>query len=110
MPPEMTEPARPTAEASAPLPDLILYGRAGCHLCVETRGLLAAVLAQRADAGLVVPRLVERDIATNPEWERAFLTTIPVVELAGNRLELATGAAQLRRLLDEGLGAVPAQV
>jgi hypothetical protein len=110
MPTEMTKPARPTAEASAPLPDLILYGRAGCHLCDQTRGLLAALLAQRAAAGLAVPRLVDRDIATNPEWERAFLTTIPVVELAGTRLELATGAAQLRRLLDEALGAAPAGV
>jgi glutaredoxin-like protein DUF836 len=109
MPTEMTEPARPTAEASAPLPDLILYGRDGCHLCDETRELLAALLAQRADAGLPTPRLVERDIASNPEWERAFLTTIPVVELADARLELATSAAQLRRLLDEGLGVVPAQ-
>ena len=107
MPTEMTEPARPTAEASAPLPDLILYTRDGCHLCEETRRLLAALLAQRADAGLAVPRLVERDIAANPEWERAFLTTIPVVELAGARVELATGAARLRRLLDEGLDAVP---
>ena len=66
-------------------------------------------LAQRAEAGLAVPRLVERDIASNPDWERAFLTTIPVVELAGRRLELATGAARLRWLLDEGLGAVPAR-
>jgi hypothetical protein len=109
MPTEMTEPARPTAEASAPLPDLILYGRDGCHLCDETRDLLAALLARRADAGLAVPRLVERDIAANPEWERAFLTTIPVVELAGSRLELATGTARLRRLLDEVLGAAPAR-
>jgi hypothetical protein len=108
MPTEMTQPARRTAAASASLPDLILYGREGCHLCDETREVLAALLAQRAEAGLAVPRLVEHDIAGNPEWERAFLTTIPVVELAGTRVDLATSGARLRRLLDEALGAVPA--
>jgi len=109
MPTEMTEPARPTAEAPASLPDLILYTRDGCHLCDEARDLLAALLAQRADAGLPVPRLVERDIATNATWERAFLTTIPVAELGAHRVELATSAAALRRLLDEGLPAAPAR-
>ena len=89
----------------APLPDLVLYGRPGCGLCDEARGLLIALLDERAHAGLLSPRLVERDIDTDPAWERAFLTTIPVVELGDRRLELATSAAKLRRLLSDVLDA-----
>ena len=88
-----------------PLPDLVLYGRPGCGLCVETRAILVALQEQRARAGLTVPTLVERDIETDPAWERAFLTTIPVVELGDRRLELATSAAKLRRLLSDVLDA-----
>ncbi len=100
---EMIDPARPPAEAAAPLPDLVLYGRPGCHLCDDTREVIRALLTERAAAGRPVPRLLERDITTDPELHRAFLTTIPVVELAGRRLELATSAAKIRRLLDEVL-------
>ncbi|HKG56240.1 MAG TPA: glutaredoxin family protein [Candidatus Limnocylindrales bacterium] len=104
----MTDPARRSAAAPAPLPDLFLYGRDGCHLCDEARDLIAVLLAERADAGLSVPKVVERDIESNPDWAREFVTTIPVVELAGRRLELATSAARLRRLLDETLDRAPA--
>jgi hypothetical protein len=45
--------------------------------------------------------LVERDITTNDAWHRAFLTTIPVLELGDRRLELATSPAKIRRFLDE---------
>jgi glutaredoxin-like protein DUF836 len=100
MPGEMTEPARPTAAAATPLPDLILYRRDGCHLCDEARDVLTALLAERAAGGGPVPNLVERDITTNAAWEHAFVATIPVVEFGGRRLELATSATRLRRLLD----------
>jgi hypothetical protein len=102
---EMIDPARPPAEAPAPLPDLVLYGRPGCHLCDEAREILRSLLAERSATGRPIPRFVERDITTDPELHRAFLTTIPVVELAGRRLELATSAPKLRRLLDEVLDA-----
>jgi hypothetical protein len=102
---EMIEPARPTAEAPAPLPDLVLYGRPGCHLCDEAREILRSLLAERAATGRPAPRLLERDITTDSDLHRAFLTTIPVVELAGRRLELATSPAKLRRLLDDVLDA-----
>jgi glutaredoxin len=82
------------------LPDLILYSRPGCHLCDEARSLLAALLGQRASEGRRNPALVERDISTDPDWERAFFTTIPVVELGERRVELATSAAKLRALLE----------
>ena len=87
----------------APLPDLILYGRPGCGLCAETRALLTTLLAARARAGLTTPLIVERDIETEPAWERAFFTTIPVVELDGRRLELAISAARIGRFLSDAL-------
>ena len=48
--------------------------------------------------------LLERDIDGDPELQRRFFTTIPVVELGDRRLELATSPAKPRRLLDEVLG------
>lgn len=86
-----------------PLPDLILYARPGCSLCDETRAALGTLLADRAARGVPVPRLVERDIDTDAEWQRQFAFTIPVVELGQRRLELATSPARLRRLLADGL-------
>ncbi len=89
----------------APLPDLVLYGRAGCGLCDETRAILAALLDERHRAGLAAPTLLERDIETDPAWERAYFASIPVVELGDRRLELATSAARLRRLMADVLDA-----
>ena len=59
---------------------------------------------ERETAGLPTPPLVERDIETDPAWERAFFASIPVVELGDRRLELATSAAKLRRLLSRRPG------
>jgi hypothetical protein len=89
----------------ASLPDLILYGRPGCHLCDETRTLLAALLDERARGGLPVPTLVERDIESDPAWEQAYFTSIPVVELGERRIELATSVTKLRQLLADVLDA-----
>jgi Glutaredoxin-like domain (DUF836) len=87
--------------------ELYLYARAGCHLCEATRATLVQLLAEREASGLPSPTLVERDIDTNDDWQRAFMTTIPVVELAGRRLDLATSPARIRRLLADVLD-VPA--
>ncbi len=89
----------------APLPDLVLYGRPGCGLCDETRSLLTALLDERATTGRPIPALVERDIEADPALERAFFASIPVVELGDRRLELATSAAKLRRLMSDVLDA-----
>ena len=75
--------------------ELYLYTRAGCHLCDETRWTLVQFLGQRRVAGLPTPTLVERDIDTDESWQRAFMTTIPVVEVGGQRLELATSPAKI---------------
>ena len=89
----------------APLPDLVLYGRPGCGLCDETRAILGALLDERQRAGLATPVLRERDIETDPAWQRAFFASIPVVELGDRRLELATSAAKIRRLIADVLDA-----
>ena len=86
-----------------PLPELYLYTRAGCHLCDEARAIVQGLLEDRAARGRRTAAIRERDIETNPEWERQFFATIPVVELGGRRLELATSPAKLRRFLDEAL-------
>ena len=93
----MTDTVRASTEAATPLPDLVLYTRDGCHLCDGARDIATSLLASR---GADAPRLVERDITTNDEWHRQFLTTIPVLELGDRRLELATSVARIRRFLD----------
>ncbi|HET7167622.1 MAG TPA: glutaredoxin family protein [Candidatus Limnocylindrales bacterium] len=89
--------------ATPTIPDLILYGRPGCGLCTEARAMIGLLLADRAASGLPTPVLVERDIDSDPEWQRAFFATIPVVELGAGRLETVTSLAKLRRLLDDQL-------
>jgi hypothetical protein len=88
---------------TTPLPDLVLYTRPGCHLCDETRALVQGLLEDRAARGRRTAAIRERDITTNPEWERDYFDRIPVVELGGRRLDLAISAGALRRFLDEGL-------
>ena len=85
--------------------DLYLYARSGCHLCDDARRALVLLLADRHAAGLPSPTLVERDIDTDETWQRAFMTTIPVVELRGQRVELATSPSRIRRLLADVLDA-----
>ena len=88
---------------TAPLPDVILYTRVGCHLCEDARMVLQGLLEERAAAGRRASPLRERDITTNSEWERAYGSTIPVVEIGDRRLELATSTARLRRFVAEAL-------
>jgi hypothetical protein len=69
--------------------------------------LLEALLADRRARNLPTPNLVERDIDTDPAWQRAYFTTIPVVELGDRRLETMISLAALRRLFDEVLDREP---
>ena len=92
-------------DVTDPLPDLVLYARAGCHLCEETRGILEAMLQDRASRGLATPRLVERDIDTDPALHDRYAFVIPVVALGDQVIELATSPARLRRLLADALDA-----
>lgn len=88
---------------TTPLPDLILYGRPDCGLCDEAREVVAALLADRATRGLPVPAFVDRDIDTDPAWQRAYFSMIPVIELGDRRLETVTSLAKVRRLLADEL-------
>ena len=92
---------------NAPLPDLILYHRAGCHLCDVTRATLGLLFTERDGLGLFIPAIVERDIDTNDVWHRRYAFTIPVVALGDRELELATSPAALRRLLEDVLDTAP---
>ena len=89
----------------APPPDLILYVREGCHLCAEARISITLLLSERASTGRPTPRLVERDIESDPAWQRAYFATIPVIELGDRRVELVTSVAKMHRLLTDVLGA-----
>ena len=85
------------------VPQLFIYTKPGCGLCREALEALDGVIAGRRALALPLPAIVERDILTDPEWERAFFDKIPVVEFGDRRLELVTGAARLRRLLADVL-------
>jgi glutaredoxin-like protein DUF836 len=91
------------AAMSTPLPELVLYTRDGCGLCDETRAIVQSLLEDRAARGRRIAALHERDITTDPAWERQFFATIPVLELDGRRLELATSPGKVRRFLDDVL-------
>jgi hypothetical protein len=91
-----------------PLPDLVLYARPGCSLCDEAREAIGLVVDDRRARGLVVPRVVERDIEDDPELHRRLLERIPVAEIGNLRVELIVTVGKVRRLLNEALGEVPA--
>ena len=93
---------------AAPLPDLILYTRPGCHLCDEAREAIEAVLADRQARNLPVPSVVEIDIESDPELHRRFLERIPVVELESARVELIVTVGKLRRVFADVLDGTPA--
>jgi len=94
--------------ATPPLPDLILYSRPGCHLCDEARDAVQGILEDRAARSQPLARLREVDITTDPQLERRFFDTIPVVELGGDRLELAISPARIRRFVADHLDRVTA--
>ncbi len=83
--------------------EITLYTRAGCGLCVETRALLDALVARRTADGRPPTAVREVDIAADPVLERELFADIPVVEVAGRRLLLATSPARIERLLAESL-------
>lgn len=91
-------------ETTAPLPDLVLWRSDRCHLCGETAELLAALLAERGAAGRPVPALVVRRIADDPVAALELHDDVPVLEVDGRRLLLATRLGPIRAFLDEAYG------
>ena len=96
--------ATPTGTVGDPPTEVILYTRPGCGLCDETRRAArrpARPADRRRPAADGASASV--DIAADPDLERAFFAEIPVVEVAGRRLTLATSPARIERLLAEVL-------
>lgn len=85
------------------LPELLLYTRDGCHLCDETRAIVQGLLEDRAARSLPIAALRERDITADPSTERELFDRIPVLELNGQRQELATSVSAIRRFLADAL-------
>lgn len=80
---------------------LVLVGKPDCHLCHVLRGTAAAVARE---LGLA---LEEKDLRDDPELERRYLFTIPVLLLDG-RVEVAltrASADELRERLARLLAA-----
>ena len=92
---------------TAPLPDLVLYGKPGCHLCDVARVALDQVLLERSAAGLPVPNVEDRDILLDGDWVAAYGDTIPVIALGERELRLVTQPARIRRLLADVLDGDP---
>jgi len=63
----------------APEPRVVLYGKAGCHLCDEARTVVALVCG-----GLSVP-WAEVDVTTDPQLLRDFGEQIPVTFVDGRQ-------------------------
>jgi len=100
----------PNEMTSAPLPQILLYTRPGCHLCEDTGAALQGILEDRAALGQAIATVREVNITTDPDIERRNFDVIPVVELGGRRLELAISPAKLRRFLAEALNATTSRI
>jgi glutaredoxin len=75
---------------------VVLYSRAGCHLCEEA---LEAIVALHGDGYRF--ELREVDIESDDELLRRMLERIPVVEVDGELVsELVLDEAELRARLD----------
>ena len=60
--------------------EVVLYGRADCHLCDEARATLSRLAAELRF------RIVEHDIDDDEMLQRAYFERIPVIAVAGREL------------------------
>jgi hypothetical protein len=75
--------------------EVVLYGKAGCHLCEEARGEIEAVRARRAF------ELTEVDVSLDPVLHARYGERIPVVVVGGiEAFEYHVDGPELERLLD----------
>ena len=75
--------------------EVVLYGKAGCHLCDEAR---AEIETERARHEF---ELREVDVSLDPVLHARYGERIPVVTVAGNEVfEYHVDAPELERLLD----------
>jgi hypothetical protein len=74
--------------------EVVLYGKAGCHLCDEARMEIQSVRARRAFD------LTEVDVSLDPVLHARYGERIPVVTVAGKEVfEYHVDGAELDRLL-----------
>jgi hypothetical protein len=74
---------------------VVLYGKAGCHLCEEARAEIDAVRARR------LFDLTEVDVSLDPVLHARYGERIPVVLVAGaEAFEFHVDGPELERLLD----------
>jgi hypothetical protein len=75
--------------------EVVLYGKAGCHLCEEARAVVLAVRERHPF------ELREVDVSLDPVLHARYGERIPVVAVAGVEVfEYHVDAAELARLLD----------
>jgi glutaredoxin len=75
-----TVPSGPEPSAAPQRPQrVVLYHAPECHLCAAARRVLESVRAQEPF------ELVEVDISGDPQLERRYRESLPVVEIGGER-------------------------
>ena len=75
--------------------EVVLYGKAGCHLCDEARTAINAVRARKPFA------LKEIDVSLDPVLHARYGERIPVVVVAGTEaFEYHVDSEELELLLD----------
>jgi glutaredoxin len=75
--------------------ELVLYTRAGCHLCDEAKGTLAPVLQEFGVA------LKEVDVDSDPALAARYGEQVPVLMLDARKLaKYRINVAQVRRALE----------
>ena len=75
--------------------EVILYGKAGCHLCEEARAEIESVRARRPFS------LTEVDVSLDPVLHARYGERIPVVVVGGEEaFEFHLDAKELERVLD----------
>ena len=75
--------------------EVVLFGKAGCHLCDDARNDLEAVRARRGFT------LREVDVSLDPVLHARYGERIPVVVVAGREaFEYHVDPEELERLLD----------
>lgn len=75
--------------------EVVLYGKAGCHLCEDARAVVQSVRARRPF------ELTEVDVSLDPVLHARYGERIPVVSVAGEELfEYFVDREELERALD----------
>ncbi|PVU82480.1 glutaredoxin family protein [Cellulomonas sp. WB94] len=100
-----TDPVPAPAGAPGHPARVVLFGRAGCHLCTEARALVAEVCAETGEAWTEID-VDAPDVPALPSGRSVFdeySELVPVVEVDGIRQGYwRIDAARLRRALAAG--------